>query len=121
MKIVVSLTMQMMHHRQCRQCNRSNRILPVLRRRFIWFANNQMKANPGKCHVLLSTQVEANTQIVNTTIKCHKRLLGKILDIKLLIENIYQKASSKLNARARLKNYMELRKRCILMNAFFKA
>ena len=36
---------------------------------FTWFANNQIKANPGKCHILLSTQKEANIQIANATIK----------------------------------------------------
>ena len=37
---------------------------------FTWFANNQMKVNRDKCHLLLSTQEEANIQINNTTIKC---------------------------------------------------
>ena len=37
------------------------------------------------------------------------------------IKNIYQKANRKLNALARVTNYMELPKRRILMNAFFKA
>ena len=37
------------------------------------------------------------------------------------IENICQKANRKLNALARVTNYMELPKKCILMNAFFKA
>ena len=36
---------------------------------FTWFANNQIKANPGKCHILLSTQKEANIQNANATIK----------------------------------------------------
>ena len=93
---------------------------------FTWFANNQMKANHDKCHVLLSTPEESNIQIANTTIKCSQseKKLGVILDNQLKfdkhIENICQKASRKSNALVRVTNYMELPKRRILMNAFLK-
>ena len=86
-----------------------------------------MKVNHDKCHLLLSTQEEANIQIVNTTIKCSKskKLLVIVLDNKFKfdkhVENICQKASKKLNAITRVTNYIELPKRHILMNAFFKA
>ena len=99
----------------------------ITKKLFIRFAKNQMKANPDQCHLLLNTQEEANIQIANTTIKCSKskKLLGIILDNKLKfdknIENIYQKASRKLNALARLTNYMELPKRRILINVFLKS
>ena len=98
----------------------------ITQKLYISFANNQMKVNHDKCHLLLSTQEEANIQIANTTIKCSKskKLLGIVLDNKLKfdkhVENICQKASKKLNALARVTNYMELPKRRILMNAFFK-
>ena len=93
---------------------------------FTWFANNYMKANPSKCHLSLSTQEEANIQIANTTIRNSKsqKLLGVVLDNKLKfnihVGNICHKANRKLNALARLKNYMELPKRHLLLNAFFK-
>ena len=96
----------------------------ITQKLYTWFANNQMKVNHDKCHLLLSTQEEANIQIANTTIKCSKskKLLGIVLDNKLKfdkhVENICQKASKKLNALARVTNYMELPKRHILMNAF---
>ena len=99
----------------------------ITRKLFTWFANNQMKANHGKCHLLLSTQEDANIQIENSIINCSRsqKLLGAVLDNKLKfdkhIENICQKANRKLNARARVTNYMELPKRRILMNTFFKA
>ena len=86
-----------------------------------------MKENHGKCHLLLSTQEDANIQIENSIINCSRsqKLLGVVLDNKLKfekhIENICQKANRKLNALARVTNYMELPKRRILMNAFFKA
>ena len=95
----------------------------ITQRLFTWFANNQMKENLGKCH--LSTQEDANIQISNTTINCSRsqKLLGIVFDNKLKfdkhIENICQKANRKLNALARVTNYMELPKRYILMNAFF--
>ena len=93
---------------------------------FTWFANNQMKVSHDKCHLLLSIQEEANIQIADRTIKYSKSkiLLGIVLDNKLKfdkhVENICQKASKKLNALARVTNYMELPKRRILMNAFFR-
>ena len=99
----------------------------ITQKLFTWFANNQIKVNHDKCHLLLTTYEEANIRIANTTIKCSKskKLLGIILDNKLKFhkncENICQKASKKLNALARVTNYMELPKRRILMNAFFKA
>ena len=103
--------------------NRTN----VTQKLFTWFANNQMKANQDKCHLLLSTQEEANIEIANATIKCSQsgQILGIILDDKLKIdkyfENICQKASRKLNALAKVTNYMELPKTRVLMNACFKA
>ena len=99
----------------------------ITQRFFTWFANNQMKANLGKWHLLLSTHKDANIQISNTTINCSRsqKLLGMVLDNKLKfnkhIENIFQKSNKKLNALARVGNYMELPRKHILMNAFFKA
>ena len=98
----------------------------ITQKLFTWFSNNQMKVNQDKCHLLLSTQEEANIQIANTTIKCSKskKLLGIVPDNKHKsnkhVENICQKASKKLNALTRVTNYMELPKRRILMNAFLK-
>ena len=86
-----------------------------------------MKVNHEKCRLLFSTQEEANIQTANTTIKCSKskKLLEIVHDNKLKfdkhVENICQKASIKLNALARATIYMELSKRLILMNVFFKA
>ena len=60
-----------------------------------------MKANHGKCHLLLSTQEDANIQIENSIINCSRsqKLLGVVLDNKLKfdkhIENICQKVNRK--------------------------
>ena len=53
---------------------------------FTWFANNQMKANDDKSHLLLSSPDDsALIQIENSTIKCSKvkKLLGVHIDHKL--------------------------------------
>ena len=95
---------------------------------FTWFANNQMKANGDKSHLLLSSPDDSPViQIKNSAIKCSKvkKLLGVHIDYKLKfdihVETICKKAHRKLSALSRITNYMELSKRRILMNAFFKA
>ena len=57
----------------------------ITQKLFTWFANNHMKANLGKCHLLLSTHEDVNIQIENTTINCSRsqKLLGVVLDNKL--------------------------------------
>ena len=83
-----------------------------------------MKANHDACHLLLSSQESSNIQIASFTIKSskEKKLLGINLDNNLKFDihlvSICQKANRKLNAHARISNYMELPKRPILMNAF---
>ena len=92
---------------------------------FIWSSQNEMKANLGKCHMLLSSAESLNFQISETVIhnSQSKKLLGVTFDKKLKFEKhintICQKANRKLNALARITTYMELTKRRILMNAFF--
>ena len=82
----------------------------ITQRLITCFANNQMKANYGKCHLLLSTQEDANIQVANTTTNSSRsqKLLGIVFDSKLKfgkhIENIYQKANKKLNAHVRVTN-----------------
>ena len=98
----------------------------ITQKLFTWFANNHVKANLNKCHLLLSTQEEANIQIANTTKNSKsQKLLGVVLDNKLKFDihvgNICQKSNRKLNTLARLTNYMELPKRRLLLNAFFKS
>ena len=45
----------------------------ITKKLFTWFANNQMKANDDKCHLLLSSADHSSIiQIENSTIKCSK-------------------------------------------------
>ena len=84
-----------------------------------------MKVNHDKSYLLLSTQDSSSIQIENYRIKYSKtkKLLGINIDNKLkfyvLVGSLCQNANIKLNAVARITNYMELPKRRILMNAFF--
>ena len=101
--------------------------LPGITKKLVTFANNQMKANDDKCHLILSSPDDsAVIQIENSTIKCSKvkKLFGVDIDYKLkfdiYVETICKIAHRKLSALSRITNYMELPKRCILMNAFFK-
>ena len=92
---------------------------------FTWFSQNEMKANLGKCHMLLSSTESLNFQILETVIhnSQSKKLLGVTFDNKSKFEKhintICQKANRKQNALARITPYMELTKPHILMNAFF--
>ena len=99
----------------------------ITKKLFTWFANNEMKANDDKCHLLLSSPDDrALIQIENSTIKCSKvkKLLEVYIDYKLKfdihVETICKKAHRKLSTLSRITNYMELPKRRILMNAFVK-
>ena len=68
---------------------------------FQWFRDNQMEANPDKCHFLCSSNREVSLTIKNQIIKNSK--FEKFLDVKL---------DSKLNL-------MGFAKRRLIVNAFF--
>ena len=83
-----------------------------------------MNANDDKCHLLLRfPEEDAAIQIEESTIKFSKveKLLGIPIDYRFrlntLVETICKIAHRNLNALSR----MELPKRRVLMNAFFKA
>ena len=97
----------------------------ITQKLFIWFTQNEMKANLNKCHLLLSITDVFNFEISETVIRNSnsKKLLGVTFDKELKSEKniitICQRANRKLNALARLTPYMELEKRRMLVNAFF--
>ena len=92
---------------------------------FQWFSDNQMKANPDKCHFLCNSNSEVSLTIETQKIKNSKfeKLLGIKLDSKLNfnshVHDICQKAGQKLNAISRITPYMDFAKRRLLVNAFF--
>ena len=85
------------------------------------FGNNRMKANPGKCHLLLSTKNPEVVSINSIQITCStaETLLGIIIDSQLNFENhlpaICNKLSRKINALGWIANYMPLEKRHIVI------
>ena len=94
---------------------------------FQWFADNQMKANPDKCHFICSANVKTSIMIENEQVEnsnCEK-LLGVFFDSRLAFQthmnNIYKKASQKLNAISRITPYMDFDKRKLVVNAFFSS
>ena len=86
-------------------------------KRFDWFSNNQMKANPDKCHLLTSS-----TDSIAIKSESEK-LLGVTISNKLNFNNhlqkILKKANQKVHVFARIIPYMSVPKRKLLMNYFF--
>ena len=94
---------------------------------FNWFGNNHMKANPGKCHLLISTKRPEVVSIdgIQITSSTAETLLGITIDSELNFENhlsaICNKVSRKINALGRIANYMPLEKRHIVMKIFIES
>ena len=92
-----------------------------------WFANNFMKLNEDKCHLLdiwqrcddpVAVKI-GNTEVVNSS---EEKLLGVHIDSKLSFDHhvskLCQKASNKLYKLARISPYMDHNKIKISMRAF---
>ena len=99
----------------------------VSKKLFKWFDDNLTKSNAHKCHLLVSTSETVKIQVGNYNIansKCEK-LLGINFDHNLNFDKhlseLCKKASRKINALSRITPYMNVSKKRILMNAFFKS
>ena len=92
---------------------------------FEWFKNSLLKSNAEKCHLLVSTsnRVSINVDRFKIDKSGTIKLLGAKFDRNLTfndeISDISQKADRKISALARVKLYMSIAKKRILMNAFF--
>ena len=79
---------------------------------FKWFEKNYLKANPEKCHLLLSSKSSIETKIASVSIKSSQMetLLGVSIDSELNFENhisnICSKVSKNLNALGRIAGYI---------------
>ena len=86
-----------------------------------------MKANPGKCHLLLSTKSPGIVSINGLQIPSStaETLLGITIDSELNVENhlcaICNNVSRKINALGRIANYMPLEKLRIVMKTFIES
>ena len=97
----------------------------VAEKLFEWFANNHMKANHDKCHLLMSTLAPISIKVKDYIIKNsdNEKLLGVTVDANLNfnchLENILKKASKNVHVLARSTPYMSIPKTKLLMNSFF--
>ena len=101
--------------------------LEVSKKIFKWFDDNLMKRNADQCHLLISTNETVKIKVGNydiTNSKCEK-LLGVNFDHKLNFDKhlseLFKKACKKINALSRITPYMNVFKKRILLNAFFKS
>ena len=91
---------------------------------FDWFSDNFFKANPDKCHLLISTDENVALKIKNETItsSSNQKLIGILFnntfDFDEHVTALCRKASQKLNALSRVAHYMNLAQRRLIMNAF---
>ena len=90
-----------------------------------WIRNNGLKANPDKFHLLLSDpNEEFSIKVDNLDIKNSKcqKLLGIKIDNKLTFDDhvtsICTKASQKLHALSRVRNFMTLKQAKIILKTF---
>ena len=74
---------------------------------FSWFSANHLVANPGKCHLLTSS----NTKISNVE---RVTLIGVNIEGRLNfgyhVNTLFKKASKKYHALARVRNYTDTKK-----------
>ena len=99
----------------------------ILAKVFNWFGNNHMKANPGKFHLLLSTDSPevVSTDGIQIASSTAETLFDITIDSDLNFENhlsaICNKVSRKINALGRIANYMPLEKRRIVIKTFIES
>ena len=87
---------------------------------FELFSNNQMIANPGKCHFLTSpmTPISINIKgyVINNSL--YEKLLGVTIDSKLSfnahLDKTLKKARQKVHVLARIAPYMSILKRKLI-------
>ena len=92
-----------------------------------WFADDQMKVNQDKCHLIVSKNENISVHIGRFQIKntnC-ETLLGIKVDSRLEfnehLDGIMKKSSCKTNALSRTTPFMNISKKRILMNSFFNS
>ena len=94
---------------------------------FKWCADNQMKANRDKCHLIVCENENISMHIGPFEIKntnCENILGIKVnsrLNFNEHLDGIIKKAGRKINALSRIIPFMNISKRRILMNLFFNS
>ena len=91
---------------------------------FKWFRDNYLKANSGKYDVMLTTDNKLKINVMDSLISngIIVKLLGVIVDKKLsfepLLNLVCKKVSHKLNALARVSNFIAKKKLRVIIMAF---
>ena len=70
----------------------------IAKKFFDWCRNNHMKANPGKCYLILSSNTQREIRFVNTSVasSLSEKLLGLTLDSELKFEEHINKICNML-------------------------
>ena len=90
---------------------------------FKWFADNKMKTNEDKCHLIVSTNKLTEIQIGDFSIKNSgsEKLLDANIDSKFNfdchVNDLCSKANKKFRTLAKVTPYMTLEKTEIVMNS----
>ena len=94
---------------------------------FRWFENSHMKANPGKSHVLLSSNIQRVVPFdyVQITSILSEKLLGITFDLELKFEEHISKVcnvvNKKLNALHSITNHISLDTQKMILKAFIES
>ena len=94
---------------------------------FDWCTNNHMKANPEKCHVILSSNTQREIRFANASIascpskKSHRITLDSELKFEKHINKICNIVNKKLNALHRIRSHMSLDKQKMFLRAFIES
>ena len=94
-----------------------------------WFQKNHMTLNSGKCHYMVINSRDLSHEIMlnnnKITSSNEEKLVGILLDSKLNFEShigsLCREAGQKINALARLKNYLKSDQRNLLLNSAIKS
>ena len=90
-----------------------------------WFYENHLVLNPGKCHYLIlgnrSNSDTINLNEAKLASSSYEKLLGTLIDRDLSfdkhIKSLCRKAGQKLNALARISNYLTHNQKRLLLNS----
>ena len=69
----------------------------ITKKIFDWCRNNHMKANPEKCHVILSSNTQREIRLANASVATSEKLLGITLESELKFKEHINKICNIVN------------------------
>ena len=109
------------------QCDLEAKLKKASVKLFKWFHENGLKANQDKCHFLLSLEINTKFLLPASILEnsnSQKRLgvtIDRNLNCNKHVTNLYDKASKKIQALARIFPYIPQTQKPLLMNAYLIA